>query len=189
MKRQKEPGRYGLGFAAPTERDYTSSKLPTGESLHSKAGTAHLLGEEAFWALAKWRGLDSPGVKEGLLGILGRARRSPAQADKGHYCCTTCSLAIWRAITASEFKKGIPFVERGLSTMSLTRDAKLGWRGFQFGYTVYALSSLEHNLADRELKYAGGRIERALRRLRKSNDPFGLRKLGYEKALEIINTI
>ncbi|MGC9316059.1 MAG: hypothetical protein ACP5G4_10625, partial [bacterium] len=26
-KRQKDPGRYGLGFAAPTEMDYTSSTL------------------------------------------------------------------------------------------------------------------------------------------------------------------
>ncbi|RKZ30567.1 hypothetical protein DRQ36_05100 [bacterium] len=186
IKRQKEPGRYGLGFAAPTEQDYISSKLPTGEKLHSRAGTAHLLGEEAFWALAKWRGPDAPGIKEGIIGILGRARRSPATLDKGRYCCTTCSLSLWRAIIASGLKEGLPFVERGLSTMSLDRDSKLGWKGFQFGYTVYALSSLEHPLADRELKYSGGRIERALRRIRRSEDPYGLKRLGYENALERI---
>ena len=186
IKRQKDPGRYGLGFAAPTEIDYAISTLPTGEKLHSKAGTAHLLGEEAFWALSKWRGPDAPGIKEGLVGILGRARRTPALADKGRYCCTTCSLAIWRAITASNLKEGKAFVNRGLSTMSLNRDGKLGWRGFQFGYAIYALSSLEHPLADKELKYAGGRIERSLRRIRPQNDPHGLRKRGYEIALERI---
>jgi len=186
VKRQKEPGRYGLGFAAPTEHDYDSSRLPTGEKIHSRAGTAHLLGEEAFWALANWRGTNLPGIRDGLLGMLGRARRFPAAADKGRYCCTTCSLAMWRAITAAKLKEGMPFVERGLSTMSLNRDDKLGWTKFQFAYTVYTLASLEHPQADKELKYAGGRIERALRLLRKSHDPYGLRKLGYEKALERI---
>jgi len=186
IKRQKDPGRYGLGFAAPTEKDYVSSTLPTGEKLHSKAGTAHLLGEEAFWALSKWRSPQSPGIREGLIGILGRARRFPAQADEGRYCCATCSLAIWRAITASGLKEGEAFVHRGISTMSLIRDGKLGWRGFSFGYTIYSLSSLELPLADKELKYAGGRIERALRRIRPTNDPHGLRKLGYEKALNRI---
>ncbi|HHS50698.1 MAG TPA: hypothetical protein ENN07_06230, partial [candidate division Zixibacteria bacterium] len=44
VKRQKDPGRYGLMFPAPTDEDYRSAMLPTGEKLHSKAGTAHLLG-------------------------------------------------------------------------------------------------------------------------------------------------
>lgn len=184
VKRQKDPGRYGLGFAAPTEEDYNSSTLPTGERLHSRAGTAHLLGEEAFWALSKWRSPNAPGVKEGLIGILGRSKRSPAQSDKGRYCCTTCSLSIWRAIIAAELKEGNAFVHRGLSTLSLCRDSKLGWRGFPFGYTVFTLASLEHPIADKELKYAAGRIERALRRMRPTYDPHGLRELGYKKALE-----
>ncbi len=184
IKRQKDPGRYGLGFAAPTEDDYFTSTLPTGERLHSRAGTAHLLGEEAFWALSKWRGPNTPGIREGLIGILGRAKRSPAQADKGRYCCATCSLSVWRAIMGSKLEEGKAFVHRGLSTLNLNRDSKLGWRAFPFGYTVFTLTSLEHPLADKELKYAAGRIERALRRMRPTNDPHGLRKLGYKKALE-----
>lgn len=183
-KRQKDPGRYGLGFAAPTEMDYTSSTLPTGEKLHSKAGTAHLLGEEALWALSKWHGPEAPGIREGLIGILGRAKMSPSLSDIGRYCCATCSLSLWRAIMGSGLKEGKAFVNRGLTTLNLNRDSKLGWRSFPFGYTVFALASLEHPLADNELKYAEGRIERALRRLRPANDPHGLRQLGYIKALE-----
>ncbi len=184
IKRQKDPGRYGLGFAAPMEADYQTSTLPSGEKLHTRAGTAHLLGEEAFWALSKWRGPETPGVREGIIGILGRSRRFPSMADKGRYCCATCSLSLWRAIVASEIDEGKAFVHRGLSTVSMNRDGKLGWRNFPFGYTVFALSSLEHPIADVELKYAEGRIVRALRRLRPENDPFGLRQLGYKKALE-----
>ncbi len=184
IQRQKEPGRYGLGFAAPTEKDYISSRLPTGEKMHSRAGIAHLLGEEAFWALSKWRGPEKNSIRKGLIGMLGRARRFRAASDRGSYCCTTCSLALWRALIASELPEGLPFVERGLTTMNISHDDKLGWRGFQFTYTVYALASLEHPLADRELKYAAGRIERAHRRIRKSEDPYGLRKLGFESALK-----
>ena len=186
IKRQKEPGRYGLGFAAPTEVDYKSSKLPTGEKLHSRAGTAHLLGEESFWALCKWGGPEMPGVKKGLIGMLGRARRFPASSDRGQYCCKTCSLALWRALAASGLEEGQPFLERGLSTMSISRDGKLGWVNFPFGYTVFSLASLDHPMADKELEYAAGRIERALRRLRTTQDPYGLRKLGYKAALERI---
>lgn len=184
IKRQKDPCRYGLGFAAPMEQDYLTSTLPTGEKIHSRAGAAHILGEEAFWALSKWRGPESPGVREGIIGILGRSRRTPAMADKGRFCCATCSLSLWRAIAASGIDEGKAFIQRGLSTVSLNRDGKLGWRNFPFGYMIFSLSSIEHPLADMELKYAEGRIERALRRLRPENDPYGLRKLGYEKALE-----
>ncbi|MCK5833460.1 hypothetical protein KAH81_07305 [bacterium] len=186
IKRQKDPGRYGLGFAAPTEEDYRSAILPTGEKLNSRAGTAHLLGEEALWALSKWLGPGKNSVREGLLGMLGRARRFRAYSDRGRYCCTTCSLSLWRALAASEMPEGMPFLERGLTTLSLSRDGKLGWKGFQFAYTIFALASLEHTLADSELIYAGGRIERALKLLRISRDPYGLRRLGYEAALKRI---
>ncbi len=184
VKRQKDPGRFGLGFAAPTEKDYVLAKLPTGENIHSRAGTAHLLGEEAFWALSKWRDPNKHSIQEGLTGMLGRASHFRAAFDRGHYCCTTCSLSLWRALIASKLPIGESFVKRGIKTMNLSHDNKSGWRGFQFGWTVYSLASLEHPLADRELQYAAGRIERAHRRLRKSNDPYGLRKLGYESALK-----
>ncbi len=183
IKQQKKPARYGLCFAAPTDKDYNSTILPTGEKMKSRACTAHLLGEEAFWALAKWRGPDATGVKIGLTGMLGRAGRYPASADKGRYCCSICSLAFWRALRASGLKEGQYFIERGLSTMSLIRDSKRGWKSFQFGYSIFALSSLEHPLADKELKYAGGRIERSLKHLRASSDPHGLRMFGFEQAL------
>jgi len=184
VNRQKEPGRFGLGFAAPTEHDYSTRRLPTGEKIHSRAGAAHLLGEEAFWALAKWCGKDAPGLRKGLIGMLGRASRYPAYADKGKYCCGSCSLAFWRALVAAGIKEGESFVERGLLSMNLVRDGKLGWNTFPFSYSIYALASLNHPIADEELKYAQGRIERSLRLLRISRDPYGLRKLGFEYALE-----
>ncbi len=186
VKRQKEPGRYGLNFAAPTEGDYTFAILPTGERLSSRAGTAHALGEEAFWALAKWRGAEKHGIREGMIGMLGRAGRSRPSADRGRFCCATCSLAFWRALSASQIAEGTAFIERGLRTLSLCRDEKYGWQGFHFAYAVFTLASLEHPLADIELRYSAGRIERALNRLRETHDPTGLRKLGYIAALSRI---
>ena len=84
------------------------------------------------------------------------------------------------------FPEGDAFIERGLSTMPLYRDGKSGWNSFPFAYAIFTLASLEHPLADKELKYAEERVERALKRLRLVHDPFGLRKLGYEAALERI---
>jgi len=75
------------------------------------------------------------------------------------------------------------FLERGLSFMKLLRDGKLGWNNLGFPYAVFTLVTLDHPLANIELKYASGRIERSLKLLRPSQDPFGLKKLAFEAAL------
>jgi hypothetical protein len=185
--RQGLPGSYA-GMFAPTERDFREGvRVFTGERMRTRAGTAHVLGEEAMRALVLFDVSD-----RGVQAALARAREGMEAAlrgleAKGHaagrYCCGTCSVAFWRNLAVG----GLARAERRLAqAMKELRAARLGdgkWRPFPFWYTLLALSEIALPGALAEVRYAAPVCERYLARPGKP-DVFGQRRRAVaERAL------
>ena len=166
--RQGLPGSYA-GMFAPTEKDYAfGAETYTGEPVRSGAGTGHILSEEACRALFMLASPE-PEVREALKrarqGILRRLEQSEVRGQwSGVFCCSTCSVALWRHLSASGEPDDQLRLEHGISELKRSRDGKGRWRRFPFFYTLLAFSGMPAALVKEEIVYALPVIDRALRR-------------------------
>jgi hypothetical protein len=183
--RQGMPDSYRGVMFAPTERDFREGiRLFTGETVRTRAGTAHILGEEACRALIL---LDarSSGVREALarategmtVALRKVARSGRWRATRGQYCCGKCTIALWRHLAVGGATGVGPgdWIAAGMKALMSDRDGKGQWKRFPFWYTLLALSDIEIPSASAELRYAAPRCERYLRRSR-DRDAIGKRR-------------
>jgi hypothetical protein len=162
---QGKPGAYANMFA-PIE-DYRAEPLIlfTGESRASRAGAAHILGEESCRALI----LLDVRIAE-VQNALARAtsgmmtRLGPESAASGIYCCAMCSVALWRHLAVGGLEHSGRYLKAGLGTLRSRRDRERGWRGFPLHYTLLTLSEMDSPAAVAEMRYAAPLCERYLRR-------------------------
>ena len=164
--RQGLPGSYS-GMFAPTGRDFSEGvRFFTGERLPSRAGTAHVLGEEACRALIL---LDVPlaGVRDALEratdGIMKRVAKVNG-AQCGTYCCGKCTVAYWRHLAVGGLDEPGRRLAAGMKVLKSRRDGEGKWRIFPFYYTLLALSETDLPSARKELRYAAAVCERVLKR-------------------------
>lgn len=141
------------GMFAPTPEDFAGGiRLFTGERMPSRAGTAHILGQEACRAMIL---LDSRGAgcrtalaeAEGWMSDL-RTMRG------GMYCCATCSCALWRHVAVSALARADGCLAAGLKSLRAHRAGEGRWQRFPFYYTLLALTEIDLPDARRELRYA-----------------------------------
>lgn len=185
--RQGQPRSY-RGLFAPTDIDFARPlTLFTGEKVSSRAGTAHILGEEAYRALLL---LDvrSPAVAAALARApitMAHIIRQP-ELDKrgpGVFCCGSCSVALWRCLAAGGYGGNPSFLRHGLATLQNWRDGKGRWGIFPYWYTVLALTAMDSKPALTELRYSAALLERAAKR-RAGDDSYSQRrKVLAERAL------
>ena len=176
--RQGLPGAYA-GMFAPTDNDYAFGTLAfTGEPVRSAAATGHVLGEEACAVLFRLKtggmlGREGSAVMEALKrarqGIFKRIEQSEVLGQwSGVYCCGTCSVALWRHLSASGSSDDERRLENGLAELHRSRDGQGRWKRFPFYYTLLTLTGIDHPAVIDEYLYAGKVIDRALRRLSKA---------------------
>ena len=182
--RQGLPGSYA-GMFAPTERDRQEGiRFFTGEWLRTRAGAAHVLGEEACRAillldvaLAGVR--DALGrAAEGMIERLRKAERRERNCRRpwlGQYCCGRCTVALWRHLAAGGLEDGERHLRAGMRALRAARDGAGRWRRFSLYYTLLALSDVDARGVLAELRYAAPGLERLLRRKPK-DDPFDTRR-------------
>ena len=150
------------GMPRPTDHDFCEGvELFTGETVTSRAGTGHVLGEEACRALLLLE-VHTPLVRRTL------ARSTAGMLERydgsGHYCCGRCSAAMWRHVAARGFTQvSEDLVPRAMQLLRGRRDGRGRWGAFPFFYTVLALTELCHPLACEELNYAAPLLERCLK--------------------------
>ena len=173
--RQGLPGAYA-GMFAPTEEDFRKGiRLFTGERFTTRAGSSHVLGEEACRVLLKLAmPLDS--VREALrrategmtqrLVQTAKRERNAGRPWPGAYCCARCTCAVWRHIGAGGLQDASPerWLTEGMKLLRSRRDDSGRWQGFPFYYTLLALAGLDTRAASAELTYAAPACERLLRR-------------------------
>ncbi len=163
--RQGLPGAYGGTFAGfPSERE-KGIVLFTGERITS-ASARHILGEEASRALRHLRVRDPKvtralhGADEGLQRCLARAAEDPRRTNPGLFCCSKCSVGLWRNLLAGGLDRQEERLRRGAAHLRTMRDGAHQWRKFPFWYTVLALSEMDNREAKAELTYAAPELTR-----------------------------
>ena len=175
--RQGLPGSYA-GMFAPTEQDSRQGiTFFTGEKLKTRAGSAHILGEEACRALILLKVSDVE-VREALKrasdGMAGRMRLDEGRTD-GYYCCGKCSVSLWRHLAVGGLTRSEQLLAAGMKTLKAHRDGSGRWRVFPFHYTLLALTEialpgmLPGAGARSEMRYAAPVCERLLKRSSKAN--------------------
>ena len=190
--RQGLPGSYAAMFA-PTDDDRRQGiALFTGERFQTRAGAAHVLGEEACRALIL---LDVPlaGVRDALgratEGMVERLRgaeqreRNAGRPWMGGYCCGKCTAAMWRHLAVGGLEDPERHLAAGMKALKLHRDGTGKWRRFPFHYTLLALSEVDCPAAVRELRYAAPVLERALKRATRDTTFAARRRLVAERVL------
>ena len=86
----------------------------------------------------------------------------------GMYCCGTCTVAYWRALTTNWIADAEMRLSLGMRSLKDARqDGK--WRRFPFYYTVLALTELPGDIARDEMAYILPSCERALKFLRQDD--------------------
>lgn len=179
---------------APTEADFEKGvTLFTGETVRTRAGMAHILGEEACRALILLRapGSDVRGALKraaaGMTAILHEAAKSVRwESAPGRYCCGICTVALWRHLAAGGLKDARPerWLAAGMRTLKMRRDGKGGWQGFPFWYAILALREIGLPSAAQELRYASPVCERYLGTPANARVIRQRRRLLAEKTLE-----
>jgi len=164
-QRRGKPGAYADMFA-PVE-DYRAEPLTlfTGESRASRAGAAHILGEESCRALIL---LDvrlaevQDALARATAGMM--TRLCPETLTSGIYCCAMCSVALWRHLAVGGLADSGRYLRAGLKTLRSRWDGERGWRGFPLHYTLLALTEMDLPPAVAEMRHAAPLCERYLRR-------------------------
>jgi hypothetical protein len=165
--RQGRPGAYASMFA-PTRSDFEEGvRLFTGERLHSRAGTAHILGEEACRALILLDVQDND-VRSALdhasHSMMDRLKAAEENYGfSGFYCCGTCTPSLWRHLASGGLEDGESRLEAGMKVLKNYRDGKGRWRRFPFYYCLLAISELDLPSAIEEMRYALPVCERYLK--------------------------
>jgi len=182
--RQGRPGAYANMFA-PTDDDYTSGiRLFTGERVHSRVATEHILGEEGCRALILLK-VHSTSVDDALnrasLGMMNRLETSNRQS--GMYCCGTCTPALWRHLAVGGLKDGEAWLSAGMGTLKSRRDGRGRWRAFPYYYTLLTLSEIDFPSAVEEMRYTAPACERYLRHSSKDDRYSQRRRALVEKVL------
>ena len=181
--RQGEAGSYA-GMFAPTKKDFAEGlRLFTGELIKTRAGTAHIIGEEACRALILLNatGKDvADALSEATAGMLGRLRK---EIRPGMYCCGKCSCALWRHLSVGGLDKAERRLAAGVKTLKSRRDGNGRWKVFPFYYTLLALSEIDLPSAVSEMRYAAPSCERVLKQSPKDDGYAQRRRLLAERVL------
>ncbi|MBI1731024.1 hypothetical protein HY229_00810 [Candidatus Acetothermia bacterium] len=182
LSRQAGPGSYrerkSASFFAPTASDIESLRLPTGERLTSGASNKHILGEETLRALVLWKKRAEPETRNALAALneildenvtrMGLTVTPPR--ERGYFCCTRCTPAFLRAVSAAKTKGWEETLANGIAGIKKRRSSDGRWRGYPFYYTLLMLSEAESDSARAELKYVRPIAEASLKRYQAKRD-------------------
>jgi hypothetical protein len=176
-RRQGRPGSYADMFA-PTDRDFAEgTTLFTGETIRTRAGMAHILGEEACRALILLN-VSTSTVRQALdrasLGMMSRLRKA-RELVTGTYCCGKCTCALWRHLAVGGLENAERRLAAGMKTLKFRRDGRGKWKVFPFHYTLLALSEIDLPSAIKEMRYAAPVCEQLLNR-RARDDKYDRRR-------------
>lgn len=187
--RQGLPGAYADMFAATDKDRDTGYTTFTGETIKTRAGSAHILGEESARLLILLN-VQEKDVQNALTrateGMMSRLLTQSGEVRKeslGTYCCGICSVSYWRHLSVG----GLQEPERRLAAgMEILKEHRLGdgrWRRFPFYYTLLALTDIDLPSAIEEMRYAAPVCEKVLMQKPKENETSKRRRIVAERIL------
>jgi len=175
--RQGLPGSYH-GMFAPTKRDFERGlQAFMGDRMRTRAGTAHVLGEEACRALILLDVKDAQvqsALRQATEGML--RRLEPLDGPRaGFYCCGTCTVSYWRHLAVGGLDHAEHRLATGVKHLKSRRQDNGRWGLYPFWYTLLALTEIDLPSARKELHYVAPVCERLLKR-RPSDEVFAARR-------------
>ncbi len=182
-----KPGSYA-GMFAPSDADFKFGvRTFTGESLQSRAGISHVLGEEACRSLIHLNVPDlatKAALAQATSGMLQRLNLSEAEGyGLGMYCCGTCSVAYWRHLAAGGLDRNEERLAAAMAAIKTYRKGDGRWNRFPFYYTLLALSEMNVDLALDEMRYAAPVLERLISRPALKDRYSERRRMVFERIL------
>ncbi len=181
QSRLGKPGGYLDSFALTSGDWSRECRLFTGERLTTRAGRAHVIAEETNRVLRiikQEAGLDVPSLEESEARLGERIFHDCREhaLETGEFCCATCSVALWRYMSAGGFPGHPDLIKPGLRTLRGARSATGGWNRFPFYYTMLFLSECPENQAGEEMRFHVKSCQRRLRILEGRKDRHSRRK-------------
>jgi hypothetical protein len=190
--RQGLPGSYANMFAPTDAERGNGFAMFTGDKISTRAGSTHIMGEEACRALIL---LDSPdptvkqalaNATDGMMGRLVTADGDIRQRYLGTYCCGTCSCAYWRHLSVGGLFEQEERLMAGLDELRNHRQDSGRWRKFPFYYALLALTEMPLPEAKLEIEHAAPACERVLKASPKPGKYDVRRRALAEKALGMV---
>jgi hypothetical protein len=177
--RIQEEGGYN-GLFAPTNHDYENTvRTFTGEPVTSRAGKAHLLGEEALHSLVllNVHNTHVDKAKEVAINIIHDIVLQNEVEGKwcGFFCCGKCTVSYWRNLIHESIPFSRPRLMKGLEDLKSLRDGNGRWKRFPFYYTLLAIGDMSSEMVKDELLYIRPVLERLSRRSH-TKDSYRIRK-------------
>lgn len=175
-----QPGGYAGSFAMTDDDWNRDFRLYTGESVTTRAGRSHLIAQESTRMLLLLQkhlrsSIPALAIAEERLGNCIFQSENSVAAVSGFFCCGTCSVSLWRCLTAGGYRAWTGTLAAGLVTLGQHRQENGGWRRFPFHYTLLAL--LEAGEVGRpELALQADSLRRKLRAAGRGAEPFASRK-------------
>jgi hypothetical protein len=184
--RQGLPGSYANTFA-PTQKDTVGIHLFTGETIRTRVGTAHILGEECCRVLFLLN-VRNRTVQEALTAAVHGLAARIDEAERrscppGFYCCGACSAAYWRNLAIGLLPRSEERLRLGLSELTRLRVGGGKWRRFPFFYTCLVLTEIGPHLARAEMEYAAEYWQQDLKRLSGAKHPIARRRAAVGQRL------
>lgn len=186
--RHGQPRAYANMFA-PTDLDLKKGiRVFTGEKISTKAGTSHVLGEEACRALILLEVSEASvlmAIEEAEAGIRARVEEAEKRYpdSMGMYCCGICSVSFWRHLLVG----GVNWSEKRLvAGQRQLKDHRSGggkWKRFPYWYALLALSEMDGAAAREERRYAAPALERFVKRKAKTDPTSARRRAVAERVL------
>jgi hypothetical protein len=191
-RRQGLPGAYA-GMFAPTEQDALGLRLFTGETVRSRVGIAHLLGEECCRILTVLQVNDRQVQAALSRAVQGMADRLESAERRGYstgiYCCGTCSTGYWRNLAINLFPRAEERLHQGLNGLRQLRSGDGRWHRFPFYATCLTLTEIGPDLAKTEMQYAAAYWRWILPRLASAESPMARRRATVgRRLLELCET-
>ncbi len=190
--RQGLPGSYADMFAPTDSERGQGIAMFTGDKISTRAGSTHIMGEEACRALILLDSSD-PTVKQALAnatdGMMGRLMTMDGdirQRYVGTYCCGACSCAYWRHLAVGGLVEQEERLSAGLDALRAHRQDTGRWRKFPFYYALLALTEMPLPEAKLEIEYAAPACERVLKASSKPGKYDLRRRALAEKALGMV---
>lgn len=184
--RQGLPGAYA-GMFAPTPRDAPGIRLFTGETIRSRAGIGHLLGEEACRLLAALAPKDRQvraALDRAVHGMAARLDEFERRGcTPGTYCCGTCTAGYWRNLANGLLPRPAERLASGLAQLRQQRAGDGTWARYPFYFTSLALTEIGPALARDEMQYAATRWRPLLPRLTRAESPYARRRAAVGQRL------
>jgi len=181
VNQQGKPNAYA-GTFAPTGVDLKQDLiLFTGDTIKSRVGKCHMIGEEASRVLRK---LDLQNDKvnialakadKGLNNQINKYLKN-SRYEFGMYCCKSCSCGLWINLASGGLNNNTAMLKAGLDFLKRHRDNNGRWKGFPYYYTLYVLSEIESDIALNEMEYAAKSIKRRLGKSKSDENKYDIRR-------------